>query len=213
MLGCAAAVLAAGCHAAHLLEPPPPLRAASAAGYAIDVEFAEPLDRVSAEDVTHYSVQLLGQAPVALQSATLIDTLDGRTVQLLIPDWVSNSPDSAQAVVSTEGVRTVEGRSTGRRSVQFETGLSYRAQVSALLAGHCNACHGINAPGGAYRTDSYPELFGPGVSATPDVIAGDPRCLTLIKCKPGNSMFRLGRLSFLDWEILQSWIVIYGARL
>ncbi len=207
------ALFVTGCHTARILGPPPPLRAASASSYAVDVEFAEPLDRASAEDPSHYAlVAVSGGAAAVIQSATLVDTLYGRVVQLLIPDWLTTNPDTTEFDLTTSGVIALDGRSTGSRTVRFATGLSYRAPVRALLGAHCSSCHGASRADGSYRTDSEAELVGGGRNATPNLIAGDPNSLLLVKCRPGNSMFNRGNLSFLDFEILLNWVVSYSAR-
>jgi len=204
-----------GCHAARVLAPPPPLRAASATPYAVDVEFAEPLDQASAEDPARYTlVPVVGPAtPVAIASATLIDTLNRRTVQLLIPDWLSTDTDTLEFDLTTTGVISYEGRSTGTRTLRFRTGLSYRNPMRALFDAKCSSCHGAAQAQGSYRTDSYVALFGNGTDATPDVIAGNPQCLTVRKCKPKNSMFNAADLSYLDFEMILNWVASYNARL
>lgn len=210
-----AAMAAAGCHTARMLAPPPPLRAASAAGYAVDVEFAEPLTRASAEDVTRYTIVPVAPpaTPVVIQSATLVDTLYGRVVQLIVPDWLSTNPDTAEFDLTTTGVLDAYDHSTGTRRVRFRTGLSYRAPIRALLDDRCVSCHGPSQASGSYRVDSYDALFGGGANATPNLIAGDASCRLVVKCKPGNSMFNLGGLTFFDYELLRNWVVSYSARL
>ena len=205
---------ASGCHAARVMAPPPPLRAASAASYAVDVEFAEPLDRASAADPSRFEIRLAGDTlPSVITTATLVDTLYGRVVQLVIPDWLGRDADTTDAEVTTRGVRTADGRSTGIRTLRFRTGLSYRAPLrSALFDARCSGCHGSASAGGGYRTDSYAGLLGGGADATPDLIAGDPNCLLVRKCKPRASMFELGGLSDLDYEMLKNWVESYQAR-
>ena len=51
-----------------------------------------------------------------------------------------------------------------------------------------------------------------GTSPTPNLIAGNPRCLLAVKTKPRNSMFIQGNLSYLDSDIILNWIVNYSAR-
>src|SRR5204862_808411 len=102
------AALAGGraCHAAKVVAPPPPLRAASAALYAVDVEFAEPLDRASAEDASRDALYPAGSpsTPASIASAALVDTLYGRVVQLIAPAWFGDSTkDGIDAVVETHG--------------------------------------------------------------------------------------------------------------
>ena len=206
-------VVAAGCHATRVLAPPPPLRAASAAAYAVDVEFAEPLDPGTAEDPARYRVALASDSVASpIQTATLVDTTYGRVVELVIPAWLSVNTDSVDAEVETNGVLTVDGRETGRRIARFRTGLSYAEPVRALLDAHCSGCHGPARADGNYRTDSYAGLEGGGTNATPNLIPGDPNCLLVRKCKPRNSMFDLGGLSDLDYEILKNWVESYSAR-
>jgi len=210
----AVALGAAGCNTARVLAPPPPLRAASASHYAVDVEFAEPLDRATAEDVARYTLRDSATGtPQVISQATLVDTLNGRVVQLLIPDWLGTDPDTTAFDLTTTGVLTVEWRSTGTRSVRFRTGLSYRTPLKALLDQHCSACHGSAQADGSYRTDSYAALFRNGTDGTPNLIANDPTCLTVRRSKPRNSMFDLGNLSYLDFEILRNWVTSYAARL
>ncbi len=204
-----------GCHTAKLLVPPPPLRGASAATFAIDIEFAEPLYRPSAQDPARYLVYPTGNAaaPATVVQATLIDTLFGRVVQLLVSDPVLGPlPDSADYTVQTSGVLTVEGKSTGVRSIDIHTGLNYDAPLRDLFARHCDSCHGPALAAGSYRTDSYLGLFGAGISAIPNVIPGNPNCLLVVKTKPQNSMFRLGGLSYFDFELIRNWVVSYQAR-
>lgn len=211
-----AGACAAGCHTAKLLAPPPPLRAASAAAFAVDVEFAEPLDRATAQDPARYVVYPKGNsgAPATITQATLIDTLFGRVVQLLVSDPVSGFlPDSADYTVQTSGVLTVKGKSTGDRAIDFRTGLNYSTPMRDLFARHCDSCHGPARADGNYRTDSDVGLLGGGTNATPNLIPGDPLCLLVVKTKPLNSMFRLGELSYFDFELIRNWVVSYQARL
>ncbi len=211
----AAGALLWGCDTARILAPPPPVRAASAATYAVDVEFAEPLDRSSAQDPSHYVLYPVAapSAPVSIASATLVDTLYGRVVQLLVPAWLGDPAiDGVDVTVETHGVRDLNGHSTGNRSVTFRTGLGYVSSMQALFDGRCSGCHGAARVEGNYRTDSYAALFGNGVAPPADIIAGDPNCLTVIKCKPRNSMFNDGNLSYLDFEMIRNWVSIYSAR-
>ena len=205
--------LVVGCHAARVLAPPPAFRAASANDFAVDVEFAEPLDRASAQSVAHYSVYPFGhpEAPIGIFSATLIDTATGRVVQLLL----SGGPlaDSSLYSVGATGVRSIAGASTGTRTTSFTAGLGYGRDIAPLMATHCNSCHGALRADGQYRTDSYAGLFGPGSDgARANIIAGDPSSLCIKRSKPFNSMYTLGAMSYLDFEILYNWIVSYGAR-
>ncbi|MEO5618152.1 MAG: hypothetical protein ABIS67_10305 [Candidatus Eisenbacteria bacterium] len=209
----AALAALAGCNTARLLAPPPPLRAASAATFAIDVEFAEPLAKGSAEDASRYTLTPVGPgSPVAISTATLVDTLNGRVVQLLVPDWLSSDPDGTEWVVTTRGVLTVWGKSTGTRSVTFRAGLSYATPLKALYDARCSACHGPSRADGSYRTDSYPELLGNGTDGTANLIPGDVTCLLVRKCKPHNSMFNLAGLSYFDYEMIRNWVASYNAR-
>ncbi len=206
---------AGGCHTARRLAPPPPLRAASAAPYAVDVEFAVPLDRKSAEDPSHYSLYPPGSpgAPATITTATLIDTVSLQVVQLLVPDWLGDpTKDDIPMEVRTHDVLDYFGVSTGDRSVTFRTGLGYAQPMQAIFDARCSSCHGATNPGGAYRTDSYAALFGPGTSVTPNVAAGDPNCLVIVKCRPHNSMYNRAGLSFLDYEMILNWITVYLAR-
>ncbi len=208
----AAATHQAGCHAARIIAPPPPLRAASANDFGVDVEFAEPLDRARAEDVTRYAVRpAMGPgAPQMIFSATVIDTFSGRVVQLLISD--GPLADTSDYIVDARDVRTLDGKSTGRRSATFRTGLSYRTPLRELFDSRCSPCHGASQAAGNYRTDSYAALFGTGTDATPNLIAGNPNCLLVRKCRPGRSMWNAGGLSYLDFEMILNWVVSYGAR-
>ena len=212
-----------GCHAARMVAPPPPLRAASAALYAVDVEFAEPLDRRTAEDPTRYAIYPLANPGVAatISSAVLIDTLDARAVQLIIPAWFGDSAtDHADYVVEARGILDYLGRSVGTRRVTFRTGLDYLVPpgdpfgsgMKGLFDSRCSSCHGAAQASGSYRTDSYAALFGSGTHSTPDLIAGDPSCLLVRKCKPRNSMFNLAGLSYLDFELIRNWVAVYEAR-
>ena len=204
-----------GCNTAAILAPPPPLRAASASNLAIDLEFAEPLDKASAQDPSHYLVYptAASGSPASVLQAALIDTLYGRVVRLFLQDPVQGFlPDSTDYTIQTSAVITLAGTSTGTRSVVVRTGLNYDTPMQNLFALHCKACHGPAIADGAYRTDSYSALFGPGTSPTPNVIAGDPNCLLVVKTKPSNSMYRLGNLTFLDSEIIRNWVVSYQAR-
>ena len=213
LAGLALTGFVAGCDAPRVLAPPVPLRAASANDFGVDIEFAEPLDRASAENVTHYTVRpaAAGSAPQTIVSAALVDTFYGRVVQLLISD--GPLADTSDYVVETRDVLTIAGGSTGSHSVPFRTGLSYRAPLRDLFETRCSSCHGAPQAAGGYRTDSHAALFGNGTDTTPDLIAGDPSCLLLRKCRPGRSMWDAGRLSYLDFELLLNWVVSYGARL
>ena len=203
----------AGCHTARLLAPPPALRAASAAAYAVDLEFDEPLAKGVAEDPSHYTlIPVAGGTPPAIASATLVDTLNGRVVQLVVPDWFTNDPDGTDWEVTSNGVLTVWGRTTGTRRATFRAGLSYAAPLKALLDERCNSCHGATRADGSYRTDSRLGLLGGGTDSTPDLIPGDPACLLVRKCKPHNSMFNLGNLSYFDFEMIRNWVTSYNAR-
>lgn len=212
------AVIAAhllGCNTAAVLAPPPPLRAASASAFAIDLEFAEPLDKPSAQDASHYIVYPSSGSgsPALVLQAELIDSLYGRVVRLLLQDPLQGFlPDSAMYTIQTSGVISLAGKSTGTRTVEIRTGLNYNTPLRDLFAQHCNSCHGPATEDGLYRTDSYSALFGPGTSPTPNLISGDPNCLLVVKTKPSNSMFRLGGLTFLDSEIIRNWVVSYTAR-
>lgn len=209
-IGAVVGVLAfVGCHSAALLAPPPSLRAASANDFAVDVEFAEPLDRNTAQEAGRYIVYPIGNvgAPVAIYSASLIDTLYGRVVRLLLSG--GPLPDSAEYSVQVAGVLTAAGKSTGMRVADFRTGLNYGSPLSELFARHCDSCHGSE---GGYRTDTYDALFGGGTDGVPNLIAGDPNCLLVRKTRPQNSMFNWGNLSYLDSELIRNWIISYQAR-
>lgn len=204
-----------GCDTARILAPPPSLRAASAAPYAVDVQFAEPLDRASAEDPSRYSVLLVGGSgsSASVSSATLIDTVNWRVVQLVIPEWFGDSTaDRRTAIVTTNGILDYFGRSTGERSVTFVTGLSYAQPMKALFDARCSPCHGASNPGGGYRTDSYEQLFGAGTSPAPNLIPGDPSCQLVVKCRPRNSMYKRANLDFFDYEAIVNWVSVYQAR-
>jgi len=204
-----------GCNTAKVLAPPPPLRAASASNLAIDVEFAEPLDKNSAQEASHYLVYPTTRsgAPATVRQAALIDSLYGRVVRLYLQDPAQGFlPDSTDYTIQTSAVITLAGKPTGTRSVVMRTGLNYGTPMQDLLTIHCNSCHGPGRADGGYRTDSYNALFGPGTSPTPNVIAGDPNCLLVVKTKPSNSMFLLGGLTFLDSEVIHNWVVTYQAR-
>jgi len=180
----------------------------------VDVEFDVPLDRASAEDASRYALTPAGGgAPASISSATLVDTLYGRVVQLVIPDWLSSNPDTTDFDLTTSGVQSVTGGSTGTRSVRFRTGLSYRAPMQAWFDSRCSRCHGATRQDGSYRTDSYAGLLGGGTNSTPNVIAGDPSCLAVVKCKPHNSMFNLATLTYFDYELIKNWVGSFNARL
>jgi hypothetical protein len=205
----------AGCDTPRALAPAPPLEASSAALYAVDVSFPVPLERASAEDPSRYSVYPEGSpgSPAVIASASLIDTVGLRLVQLVIPAWFGDSAtDRRPTVVETHGVRDWFGRSTGDRRASFVTGLNYTSTLRALLDAHCTSCHGASGPGGSYRTDSYAALFGPGTSPTPNVIAGDATSLLVVKCRPHNSMYVRGGLDFFDYERILDWVAVYLAR-
>ena len=220
---CAVVLAAWGCHTAQVVAPDPPLRAASASLYAVDVEFDLPVERTTAEDVSRYAVHAAAPPGTSytVASATVIDTLDARVVQLILPAWFGDTTfDHTDFTVVSDGVVDYLGRSTGRRSATFRSGLEY-----ATLAGdpaaygmkpffdaRCVSCHGAAADSGKYRCDSYPALFGPGVDATPDLIAGDPACLLVVKCKPHRSMFNRGLMTYFDFERLRNWVENYQAR-
>ena len=144
----------------------------------------------------------------------LIDTVSLRVVQLLVPAWFGDSTtDNRLTVVESHGVRDWFGKSTGDRSVQFRTGLSYADPMKVLFDARCSSCHDAANASGTYRTDSYPALFGPGISSPiANVIAGNPKCLLVVKCKPGNSMYRDGNLGYLDFQNVLNWVVEYQAR-
>ena len=205
-------VLSLGCHAARVFAPPVPLRGASVATYAIQVEFAESLDRASAEDPSRYEVRLAGAPASVVTSATLVDTLYGRVVQLVIPAWLEVNADTSDVQVTTRGVLTLERRDTGTRTVAFRTGLSYSTPLKELFDSHCTSCHGPTVAEGGYRTDSYDALLGDGSDARPNLVPSDPNCLIVRRCRPRNSMFNLGRLDYLDYEVLKNWVVSYQAR-
>jgi len=210
----AATVPSSSCHTARVLAPPPALRAASVAAFAVDVEFAEPVDKTSAEDPTHYNLYPAANPglPATIGSATMVDTVFGRTVQLIVPGWLGASPDSVDYEVTSTGVQAADGSPTGSRRTVFRTGLNYSQPLAQLFDIHCNACHGPKRTSCSYRTDSYSALFGAGTSPTPNLIAGNPRCLLAVKTKPRNSMFIQGNLSYLDSDIILNWIVNYSAR-
>ena len=148
---------------------------------------------------------------IVFYSAALVDTFYGRVVQILIAD--GPLPDTTDFIVETQDVRTLDGRSTGRRSVTFRTGLSYRSPLRELFDSRCSSCHGASQAAGNYSTDSYDGLFGAGTDATPNLIAGNPSCLVIRKCRPGRSMWDAGQLSYLDFEMILNWVASYGARL
>lgn len=209
----ATAMLGAGCHAARIVAPPLPLRAASANDFGVDLEFAEPLGRASAEDATRYTIRAASApgTPRSLYSATVVDTFYGRVVQILVAD--GPLPDTADLIVEAQDARMLDGKSTGSRSVTFRTGLSYRAPLRELFDSRCSSCHGGSQAAGNYRTDSYEALFGTGTDTTPNLVVGDPNCLLVRRCRPGRSMWDKGRLSYLDFEMILNWVVSYGARL
>jgi hypothetical protein len=207
----ALAALLAGCHAAKLLAPPVPIQAASVNAFAVNVEFAEPLDRATAQDPARYRVHAAGtSAEETIDSATLVDTLEGRVVQLIITS--GPLPDSAAYEVVTQGVRTYDGHDTGARRVTFQTGLGYGAHLRAVFAAHCDACHGASRQDGNYRTDSLAGLRGTGVDSTPDLIAGDPNCALARRTRPRKSAFDQGALSWFESDLIEDWVVGYDGR-
>ena len=206
------AALLPGCDTARVVAPPPPLRAASASDFGIDLELAEPLDRASAEDASRYTVRRAPAGfPETIYSATVIDTFYGRVVQLLL----SSGPlaDTADFTVEARDLGTIYRKTTGTRSTNFRTGLGYRSALRDLFDSRCSSCHGGTQPAGNYRTDSYAALFGAGTDGTPNLIAGDPNCLVIRRCRPGRTMWDRGHFSYLDFEMLLNWVVSYGARL
>jgi len=222
-LACALGLGAWGCNTAGLMTPDPPLRAASASLYAVDLEFDLPVERATAEDVSRYAVHPLSSPGTSytIASATLIDTLDARVVQLILPDWFGDSTfDHQDFTVTSDGVRNYLGSSTGQRSTTFRSGLEYATSpadpyadgMKGFFDSHCVSCHGAVADSGNYRCDSYAALFGAGTDPTPNLIAGDPTCLLVRKCKPHNSMFNRGAMTYFDFERLRNWVEIYGAR-
>ena len=212
LAACSAAVLP-GCHAARVLAPPPAFRAASASDFAVDVEFAEPLDRTSAEIASHYRVYPVGhpETPVAILSATVIDTVAGRVVQLRLSGGPLVDGDSYQ--VSADAVRPFYGGAPMARTTTFHAGLGYASDIRALMAVHCDRCHNAALPGGRYRTDSYAALKGMGSDGNKaNLIESDPASLIVKRSRPLRTMYDLGAMSYLDFEILYSWIVNYAAR-
>lgn len=209
----AALLLMSGCNATRMLAPPPPLRAASAAAFAVDVEFSVPVAKSSAEDVTHYSLVPAGSGPpVAIASSTVVDTSGGRVVQLIVPDWLTTDPDGTDWTLTTSGVLQVDGTSTGDRSITFRAGLSYASPLKEFFDARCTSCHGPARADGSYRTDSLSGLMGGGSNATPNLVAGDPNSLLIRKCKPHNSMYNLANLTYFDFELIRNWVVSYNAR-
>jgi hypothetical protein len=201
----------AACQGPAVVAPAPDLRATSVHAFGIDVEFASPLDRSSAETAAHYAVHPVARldSSLAIHSVSLVDSVYGRTVLILVPDGMT---DGADYVVSTSGVRCLSGKSTGDLQASLRAGLSYQAPLRALFAQHCDACHGAARADGSYRTDSYAALLGGGTNATPNLIAGNPRCQLLVKTKPQNSMFNQGKLTWLDYDVIYNWVVNYQAR-
>ena len=205
-------LLAPGCNAPIVQPPPPPLRAASVNALAVEVEFPEALDRASAENPSHFVLYPAGNpaAPVPINSATLVDTFYGRVVQLLVAP--TPLPDNTAFTVEAYDVRTLGGKPTGQHGVGFTTGLNYEPSLRQIFARSCNSCHDSARTEGNYRTDTYGTLFGTGSNSRPNLIAGNPNCLLVVKTKPGRSMFDAGELSYLDSEMIRSWVVNYQAR-
>ena len=191
--------------------PPPPLRAAKVSAQAVEVEIAEPLDRASAEEVGRYVLHPDGSpgAPLSVTRATLVDTIFGRAVQLVLAGPL---PDGSVFVIEASDVRTLDGESTGRRVATFRSGLNYAEPMRDLFAQHCNSCHGDARLEGNYRTDSPAALTGGGTNTVPNLIAGNLNCLLVVKTRPGKSMFAAGALSWLDADLVRSWVVNYQAR-
>lgn len=207
----AAGIVTVGCNAARILLPNP-LRAASVNAFAVEVEFGEPLERASAEDPARYDLHPSASpgSRAVIYSATVVDTLYGRVVQLLIAS--GPLPDREAWEITTSGVRTDQGRSTGTRTASFVTGLGYASDMRTLFAEHCDRCHGATLAEGNYRTDSLAYLRGVGTDATPNLIAGDPGCRLVRRTLPGKTMFDQGGLSVLESGMIRDWIVEYGAR-
>jgi len=203
--------LIVGCHAARVLAPPPGLRAASASDFVVDVEFDEPLDRASAEDMTHYDLHPVSDpgSVVEILSVALVDTTFGRVVQLLIP---SGLPDGVEFEVRSHDVLSLQQRSTGTRAATFHTGLSYAMPLRDLFAAHCDRCHGPAQADGNYRTDTLAGLLAGGSDATPNLVAGDPNCTLVRRTRPLRTMFDRGGLTYLDFEIIRNWVLSYAAR-
>lgn len=201
----------AGCHVAPPLAPEPSPRAASSNPFVVHVELDVPLDRATAEDPAHYTVTTAAapNAPVAVLSAAVIDTLTGRTVELVLPDGL---PDSASCMVLVHDLRGVEGETLADRRVAFESGLSYRRQLRAVFADRCDRCHGESAPGGGYRTDSLAGLTGPGSDATANLLPGNPASLLIRRTAPARSMYDKANLTWLESQMIADWIVSYRAR-
>ena len=209
--GCASACVLSACQGPARFAPPPDLRAASVSAFGIDVEFALPLDRSSAETSAHFAVHPAARpdSSLAIHSVSLVDSVYGRTVLILVPDGLT---DAADYVVTASGVRTLDGESTGDLQASFRAGLAYQAPLRQLFASRCDACHGATRADGNYRTDSYAGLLGAGTNATANLIPGNPRCQLVVKTKPQNSMFDLGRLTWLDYDVIYGWVVNYQAR-
>ena len=211
LAACAAACVLPACHGPARFAPPPALLAASVHAFGIDVEFALPLDRSSAETSAHYAVHPAARpdSALAIQSVSLVDSVYGRTVLILVPDGLT---DAADYVVTANGVRALTAKSTGNLQASFRAGLAYQSPLRQLFASHCDACHGATRADGSYRTDSYAALLGGGTNATANLIPGNPRCQLVVKTKPQNSMFDLGKMTWLDYDVLYSWVVNYQAR-
>lgn len=199
-------------------SPPPAMVGYSASPFAIDVEFDRSLDRTSIADPLHYAVTDSAGARSIPFRVTLVDTLFGRTVRLLFR--LGTLTDSTHYRLTVAGVRDAWGQplfAADSASVEVVTGLWYSRPIRALLERKCTPCHAGGRAGGNYRTDSYAELFGAGSDAAsddprPNLIAGDARCLLVIRTSPGHSMFNVAHLSYAESQLITNWVVTYQAR-
>ena len=207
------------CDAPKVTRAIPDLLAAhSATSFAVDLEFASPLERTSAEQATRYALVKSSGERVTSARAVLIDSLFGETVRLVFP--LGTLEDSTRYGMVVTGVHDAWGASLASGdsiTTQFESGLWYSRPVRQLLEQKCTPCHNSHRAGGNYRTDSYEALFGYGSdgssgSPRPNVIAGDARSLLLIRTAPHHSMFNVAHMNVAESQILLNWVVSFEAR-
>jgi len=218
-LACMVLIVSFGCDGPVVPASPPRTMAAySASLFAIDVEFRRPLDRTSATQAFRYSVTDPAGGRTVATRADWVDTLFGETVRLFFP--LGALQDSTLYRLTVNGVLDVWGQAqfaTDSATVEVFTGLWYSSPMRDLLNRKCSPCHNDQRAGGAYRTDSYAELFGDGSdgqssSPRPNLVPGDARSLIVIRTSPRHSMFNVAHLSYAESQLFINWVVTYQAR-